>query len=504
MRLDFQLVERLPKLAWVARVHRDEERVDILHGPWVETRGASFVEGAWDGDFGEGGFDTAISFMGSGGRSAGDRVVFAGPTHKLERLQSVAVGDRLYVSNSFALLLALAGEDLDPRYPNYLFDYLRYFRAGLTMTVKPIRLRSGNHAYLHDCCNLVVRRDLTIERLEKRVPPEPGGYREYAGFLERTAQQVTANAMDPARKRVFRPVAAISRGYDSVAVAAVASRAHCKRAVTFRHSSEEEIEDSGAAIAAVLGMEVKEYNRSDYARAGGLPEVEFYPYTRLASKAYRVFEEELTGSLFINGQAGEDYWGTSWECGLPLLQEPGATTMAGSNMTEFRLRVGTIFFPLPVCGALHAPALTRIGRSKEMAAWSIEGSYDRPIPRRLAEERGVPRNLFGQLKVGGGPEMGSLGLCPESEADFQASYAEFAGGKVAREKDIPQAVLKRRQRWVQPLRRIVFSSTRLNRLFRRFLGDRLDSRWGSLSLYTLHWSFYRLKERYERQLAGQN
>jgi hypothetical protein len=346
-----------------------------------------------------------------------------------------------------------------------------------------------------------VKRDLTIERLEKRVPPEPGGYREYSDFLEKTAQRMTANAMDPRRKQVFRPVAAISRGYDSVAVAAVASRAQCRRAVTFRHSSAKGIEDSGAEIAAVLGMEVKEYNRSDYARAGGLPEVEFYPYTRPSSKTLRSFEEELTGSLFFNGQAGEDFWGTSWESGLPLLQEPGATTMAGSNVTEFRLRVGTIFFPLPVCGAIHAPALRRIGRSKEMAAWSVGGSYDRPIPRRLAEERGVPRHLFGQRKVGGGPEMGPLGLCPESEADFRAFHAEFVGGKVSREKDIPQAVLKRRRSWVQPLRRIVFSSTRINRMFRRLVGDRLDSRWGSLSLYTLHWSFYRLKKRYEKQLA---
>ena len=34
-----------------------------------------------------------------------------------------------------------------------------------------------------------------------------------------------------------------------------------------------------------------------------------------------------------------------------------------------------------------------------MRPWSIGGAYDRPIPRRIAEEAGVPRDLFGQNKM---------------------------------------------------------------------------------------------------------
>ncbi len=502
MRLDYRLVETLPRLAWVAALRRDQERVEVLHGPWVEKRQECFFEGAWDGDFAEGAFDQAVSFMGSGGRVDGGRIVFAGPAHKLDWIQTVVVGQTLYVSNSFALLLTRAGEELDLQYPNYLFDYLRYFRAGLAVREKPVRLRSGNNVYLHVCCNVAVRPDLTVERIEKASPPPFAGYGEYANFLQNTTQRIAANAMDRGRTRKYQPVAAISRGYDSVAVAALASRAGCQRAVTFRHSSAEAIEDSGVEIAAVLGMEAKEYNRADYAGTGGLPEAEFFPYTRLASKAFRVMEDELTGSLFFNGQAGEDFWDKGWSGGQPLLQEPGATTMAGSNITEFRLRVGMVFCPLATCGAIHAPALARIGRSTEMAAWSVGGSYDRPIPRRLAEERGVPRRLFGQRKVGGGPEMGGVGLCPESEADFRRFYAEKVGRTMARQNDVPQPTLKKRQRRVEPLRRILFSSTRINRIFRLIVGDRLDPRWGSVSLYTLHWSFYRLRERYQQQLAS--
>jgi hypothetical protein len=33
-----------------------------------------------------------------------------------------------------------------------------------------------------------------------------------------------------------------------------------------------------------------------------------------------------------------------------------------------------------------------------MIPWRLNNSYDRPIPRRIAEEAGVPRHLFGQKK----------------------------------------------------------------------------------------------------------
>ncbi len=34
-----------------------------------------------------------------------------------------------------------------------------------------------------------------------------------------------------------------------------------------------------------------------------------------------------------------------------------------------------------------------------MNPWRVGGGYDKPIARRIAEERGVPRSLFGQTKL---------------------------------------------------------------------------------------------------------
>jgi hypothetical protein len=501
MHLDFRAVATLPKLAWVSAMRRHERRVEILHGPWVETREDRFFEGAWDGSFQAGAFDDAVTFAGSGGRLDGEQMLFAAPTHKLDRLQSVLTGDTLYFSNSLVLLLTRAGEEIDLRYPNYFFDYLRYFQAGIRIKVKPIRLRSGNAAYLHDCANIAVRRDLTMERLEKRIPPRPSCYLEYASFLETTAQRVSTNATDPARNPAFQPLAAVSRGYDSVAVAALASRAACRRAVTFRHSGARMQADSGADIASHLGMEVQEYDRTDYSKLPGFPEAEFFPNMTLAAKAFTVLEERLTGSLFFNGQAGEDLWTRGSTAGASLLQEPAAETMSGANIGEFRLRVGFVWFPLACCGAIHAPSIARISRSREMDAWSVGGGYDRPIPRRIAEERGVPRHWFGQRKVGSGPRIGEIGLCPASDAAFR----RFCRDEIRR--NIGPGRSQPLHRFRQVLRRAAqffASGPRFPRRLGAIAAERLHPYWGTMTPYMFHWGFLEVKQRYQKSLAEIN
>ena len=54
--------------------------------------------------------------------------------------------------------------------------------------------------------------------------------------------------------------------------------------------------------------------------------------------------------------------------------------------------------PIPFIGALRKPEIIAISRSAEMVSYSVGGIYDRPLARRLLEEAGVPRHLFGQRK----------------------------------------------------------------------------------------------------------
>ena len=68
-------------------------------------------------------------------------------------------------------------------------------------------------------------------------------------------------------------------------------------------------------------------------------------------------------------------------------------------MGELRLVQGFIQLPLPFMGARHKQDIVRITESFEMEPWRVANEYDRPIPRRIAEEAGVPRHLFGQSKM---------------------------------------------------------------------------------------------------------
>ena len=102
----------------------------MYHGPWVETREDWFVEGAWTGPFENGEIDGALFNVGSGGVLRSSRVVFCTQTDMIERLYSLRFEHNLFISNSLAFVLAMAGDEPDPRYPFYSDKLLGHFRDG--------------------------------------------------------------------------------------------------------------------------------------------------------------------------------------------------------------------------------------------------------------------------------------------------------------------------------------------------------------------------------------
>jgi hypothetical protein len=411
VRLDFELIPNLPRLAWAARSRKGDPAVQVLHGPWLETRENCFFEGAWDGPFEDCRFDQAKTFAGSGGRLEGTGIVFAAPSHTYERLYSVHAGDDMFVSNSLAFLLALSGERLDPKYRHYYLDFLRHNREGIHVKEKRLRLAGPSFVELHDCCNLAVQPDLTTSRLEKPLGLPPTGYADYTAFLSRTAEQVFANAEDVARRWAYRPVTTLSQGYDTTAVSALAAKAGCREAVTFRRSNSKAgyVDDSGSQIGPYLGLRVTEYERTDYDRLPQNRDHEFYIEPDGIDRSMVLMEEQLVGSLLLSGRFGERVWayepGVHWGlpayAGNPEFQVPTGFKLGGLALFEFRLQTGFLHFPLACSGALRAPSIKAITESPAMKPWSVGGGYDRPIARRIAEEAGVPRHLFGQVKKGG-------------------------------------------------------------------------------------------------------
>jgi hypothetical protein len=416
VRFELLPIPTLPRLAWAACVRAGDPVVRVLHGPCVEARGDSFVEGAWDAPFTVGDFDRSAVLAGSGGRVTPTGVRFATPATMYERLQSVRTRDALFVSNSLAFLLASSGDRLDPDHPHYYLDLLDFYRCGIRVKEKRLRLAGDRSAELHDCCNLEVASDLRVTRVEKPWGAPPASYDAYASLLEHTLGRVIENAGDPARRWRYRPLTMISQGYDSTAVAALARRVGCREAVTFLKSDSRDgyVDDSGEAIARTLGLAVTSYERNDYVAMPELREEEFYLDPWGVDRNMVVMEKQLTASLLLSGRSGETMWtrGDPARWGLSDLEHPIDLT-PGCALGEFRLRTGFLHLAPATIAAIHAPVIHPWNASPEMRPWSIGGTYDKPIARRIAEEAGVPRQLFGQVKKGGpqypGVPDGTLG-----------------------------------------------------------------------------------------------
>ena len=411
VKFEFESIPELPRLALAARVRKDDPAIQVMHGPWVETREDCFFEGAWDGPFEEGRFDQAETFAGSGGRIIDDGIVFSGPSHTFERLFAIRAGDEFHLSNSLAFVLAASGERLDPDYRHYYVNFLDFNRDGIRTKQKRLRLEGPRCMELHDCCNVMVEPDLTTTRLERALGPPPRNYSGYFSFLTRTLEGVLANAAHSNRRQTYQPVTQLSQGYDSVAVSALASRAGCRESVSFRKSNSVRgyEHDSGREIARYLELRLTEFERTDYHKLGEQRGDEFYIEPDGIDRYMVLMEPQLSGSVLLTGRFGERLWeiekfrrfGLPGDTGNPDFQLPTGFRLGGCSMGEFRLRTGFLHFPVPCAGGLHAPAIRAISESEEMKPWSVGGGYDRPIARRIAEEAGVPRHLFGQLKKGG-------------------------------------------------------------------------------------------------------
>ena len=159
MRFSFHLVESLPKLAWCAVLRRCDGVAQVFHGPWVETRDRFFVEGAWDGQFKEGGFDVSYLLMGSGAEIMGDKILFSTPCHTLEKLHFYKTEEFVYVSPSMVFLLKLAKRRLDMNYIGYEFD-LQNQMQGLKSHVGYIPLDNGDKMLLCSYRNVEIASDL--------------------------------------------------------------------------------------------------------------------------------------------------------------------------------------------------------------------------------------------------------------------------------------------------------------------------------------------------------
>jgi hypothetical protein len=293
-----------------------------------------------------------------------------------------------------------------------------------------IRLEGGGRLNLVYYRNLLVDSELNVKVLPKVEPPEFGTFEDYKDYLVQGLQAIARNAADRERQVKFSPVTTVSSGYDSAACAALSKEIGCRKALTFltawsQSLGADDVEDSGQAVGKVLGLEVKTFNRLAYQSNAGFPEAEFVACGDLGQDMpFSGMERDLERRLVLIGTHGDLIWDRHF---VPDGRDIIRKFMDGCSMIEFKARVGFVYVVPAFFGAMSHPSVHAISNSEEMRPWQVGGWYDRPIPRRIAEEAGVERGLFGCRKNAVAVLLNRdrqlrLEMKPESFSAFEAFY----------------------------------------------------------------------------------
>lgn len=418
---------RLPPLAWVASIRPGRRSIAVRRGAHTEAGDRWVCEAAWSGAYERGGFDRTPLVFGSGirVRSDGIRFVSAGTTVDRLWIWRDGAGEPRRVSNSLVQLLAEVGARLLPGYERYEAD-LESIVEGLDGYRRTIPVDEGRLEVVY-FENLVWdgRRLARVPKPE--LEREFSSFEAYRSFLGETARALLDNVSSPGRDHPVELLTSISSGYDSPAASVMAREIGCREAVTLRQarSPTPGRTDTGRTIGETLGLDVSVYERD---LAIGPAELRYWAADGKPQDVnLGIFDYPGPVCLFFTGFHGDKVWTTKKHDTSDRIVR-GDTS--GLGFTEDRLHRGVLHCPVPYWGVRKMDEIERISQSSEMAPWRLWNDYDRPIPRRIVEQAGVPRDAFGQRKLVTTSEKRTLPYTRELLHDF-VTYAEGHGESVS-------------------------------------------------------------------------
>lgn len=384
---------RLPPLAWLFD-HQHDRPAEAWLGPDVDEVATGFFEGCYAADWASESFDRAEDVFGSGMTRRDGQPWFIPPSHTLESLYVYRHDHGYGVSNSLAFLVAHFALTV-PYRPDYGAIFATVVHG--IDDYEPLLMRVGRGEILR-----VVFDNFTIDddgrvRTERKPSRAPvSDFASYREALRSTLEASFANAADPRRRTRYTPLTTCSSGYDSATGAALAKSLGCQEAVTLRSARGGAI-DSGVEVGRALGLKTTEVERTARAEMGD--DLLQLLATGMGGEdvCFRQFLPMASGKVLLTGFHG----GRIWDPHSTPNRVLSRRDRSGNSLQEVRLQTGFLHIPVPLIAARQHPTITAISMAPEMAPYSIGGSYDRPISRRILEEAGVPRPLFGQSKKAG-------------------------------------------------------------------------------------------------------
>lgn len=428
----------IPQLAWCCRIRGRAH--DFTVGRGVERGDDHIFEGVWDGPFAEGRFDRTDLAFGSGARFGPDGVVFVPPKHCWDHLYVLHDRKRrvTLVSNSLNFVLAQVGVRIPGRFFSQIAAVLRTSTDEATALgvdrYDPLVVSNDRYTFHRMMFTNFSVTGTGRFRLHHTLPDELfSTFAEYRTFLLETLRRLADNGADPAREATLRPIVPISNGYDSASVGALAAQLGHRDAVTISVVVRGK-DDSGLEVGRQLGLRVDrvphvlgdELPRLATSFEGELAEqvAEFVATAGLGDDVMLLpLEGHLRGRILLGGGLGDSIWRRGSK------QPPGLSVRIpyAKSSTEFRLRVGYAYVPVPAIGARFPWPIKRIASGEDMEPYTLRRPYDRPIARRIAEEAGAVRGTFAVAKRATNPTVLNHGeLFAPSVARIMSRYPSAA------------------------------------------------------------------------------
>jgi hypothetical protein len=352
-----------------------------------------FCEAAWAGEYESGDFDRTDIITGSGGRLRGGRVVFVSSGSTVDRLNSLEDEDGVWVSNSLSCLLAAIDGRVDPSFPGY-YRLLRTMVKGIRNYERYLATSAGR-VQLTYFDNLEWDGSVLTLRAKPGSGRDFSSFSRYYGFLQTSMQAMAENMADSSRKHPYEFLSTASSGYDSPTVTTLAKQFGCRKVLCV-DQARHEVDDSGEPIVTYLGLTAVTVKRNDWATMR-LAEV---PFIAADSHGGDVFfksaEALLSGKVLLTGFHGDKMWDKETK---DQSENIVRGDQSGLSLSEYRLMAGFLHCPVPFWGVRQIGEVCAISNSAEMKAWDVAGDYSRPICRRIVEEAGVPREMFGVKKL---------------------------------------------------------------------------------------------------------
>jgi len=409
--LTCQLDKSLPKLGWLAIGDLSGDKLHIVHGEFVECCSEWLVEGAWDGEFKEGGFHKTDTFYGSGVRKLENKIYFVTSTAKTDRLLYCRDRDRIIVSNSLLLLLGLTGASLDENH-DYVDEAISVVRDGLQKYKREFRIIHPRMQQIYQIFheNIVLENGEITYKPKNRKSPAFVSYNDYFHALIEKLQSVRRNYESCDRQRPMTAYTTISSGYDATAVSCLAKELGVKECFTGRSLDGwvfKRPAESSERIAWKLAYKINPLDprRSSISRdelyflAGNYPKFSKSVWSEISLHSMvKTLQKRNIPAVVLMGYHGDDMWGHKSKIDPETGELLATPPVSGLNLSEVRLLAGFVTLSPAYLYIKDAGRIKKISNSKEMEHWKLNNYYDRPIPRRIAEESGIPREWFGMKK----------------------------------------------------------------------------------------------------------